>query len=103
MTLNQYQKRARMYMQGNVKNDALYLALGLGGEVGEVLEKIKKEIRDGVFEKKALQKELVDVLWYLSQLSYAYDFDFEDVAKANLSKLQDRYKRGTIGGEGDNR
>ena len=44
MTLNEYQKRARMYMQGNVKNDALYLALGLGGEVGEVLEKIKKEL-----------------------------------------------------------
>jgi len=103
MTLNQYQRRARVYMQGSVKNDALYLALGLGGEVGEVLEKIKKEIRDGIFEKKALQKELGDVLWYLSQLSYAYDFDFEDVAKANLSKLQDRYKRGTIGGEGDNR
>ena len=103
MTLNQYQRRARVYMQGNVKNDALYLALGLGGEVGEVLEKIKKEIRDGIFEKKALQKELGDVLWYLSQLSYAYDFDFEDVAKANLSKLQSRYKRGTIGGEGDNR
>ena len=103
MTLNEYQKRARMYMQGNVKNDALYLALGLGGEVGEVLEKIKKEIRDGVFEKKALQKELGDVLWYLSQLSYAYDFDFEDVAKSNLSKLQDRYNRDVISGEGDNR
>ena len=44
MTLNQYQKRARIYMQGNVKNDALYLALGLGGEVGEVLEKIKRKL-----------------------------------------------------------
>ena len=103
MTLNEYQKRARIYIQGNVKNDALYLALGLGGEVGEVLEKIKKEIRDGVFEKRALQKELGDVLWYLSQLSCAYDFDLEDVAKANLSKLRWRCKRGTIGGEGDDR
>ncbi|MGH8895603.1 MAG: MazG nucleotide pyrophosphohydrolase domain-containing protein, partial [Egibacteraceae bacterium] len=41
----------------------MYYALGLGGEVGEVLEKIKKWHRDGVLDRVQLERELGDVLW----------------------------------------
>ena len=85
-------------------------ALGLAGETGEVLEIIKKMIRDkgGVFEtipedREKLKKELGDVLWYLSALAFYNDIKLEDIAKTNLEKLASRQKRNKIHGSGDNR
>ena len=85
-------------------------ALGLAGETGEVLEKIKKMIRDknGVFSPTPediaeLKKELGDVLWYLSALAFYNGIDLDDVARANLDKLRNRKERNQIHGSGDNR
>lgn len=85
-------------------------ALGLAGETGEVLEKIKKMIRDkdGVFqatpeEIEELKKELGDVLWYLSAIAYYNGISLENVAITNLNKLKDRKARDKIHGSGDNR
>ena len=85
-------------------------ALGLAGETGEVLEIIKKMIRDkgGVFEtaqedREKLRKELGDVLWYLSALAFYNDIRLEDIAKTNLEKLASRQKRDKIHGSGDDR
>ena len=94
----------------------LYCALGLGGESGEVLEKLKKLIRgNGGFvglstlgdpnqdTGKSLAKELGDALWYLSRLASELGFDFSEIAKMNIDKLQGRKARGVIHGEGDER
>lgn len=86
----------------------LYLALGLSGEVGEVLERIKKVVRNknGVWEPEdyeALKKELGDVFWYGAVLGAYFDLDLSDILKANLDKLADRKQRGVIRSEGDNR
>ena len=85
-------------------------ALGLAGETGEVLEIIKKMIRDkdGVFEttsedREKLKKELGDVLWYLSALAFYNDIKLEDIAKTNIEKLASRQRRDKIRGSGDNR
>lgn len=85
-------------------------ALGLAGETGEVIEKIKKMIRDkdGVFQATSedieeLKKELGDVLWYLSAIAYYNDFSLEKIATANIDKLIYRSTRGKIHGSGDNR
>jgi len=80
----------------------------LAGESGEVADKIKKVIRDkgGKLDKETIfeiEKELGDVLWYLSQLATELKLDFEKVAKTNLEKLFSRKKRGKIQGSGDNR
>ena len=85
-----------------------YPALGLAGEAGEVCNKVKKIFRDnnGVVseEKKAdLSAEIGDVLWYVSNLCTELGFTIEEVAEANIEKLQSRQKNNTLHGSGDNR
>lgn len=114
---NYYQERAIQYDTSRlaIDKEARYdgymeKALGLAGETGEVLEKIKKMIRDknGVFSPTPediaeLKKELGDVLWYLSALAFYNGIDLDDVARANLEKLRSRKERNQIHGSGDNR
>lgn len=69
--------------------------LGLVGEVGEVIELIKKDRRLGtkrqILSKEDLTKELGDVLWYLTRLSSVYFIDLEEVAETNIKKLNKRH------------
>ena len=84
-------------------NNLVYPALGLCGETGEVVEKIKKKIRDGIFIRAEIVKELGDVLWYLNALAYELGYTLEEVAYINLNKLQSRKDRDQLQGSGDNR
>jgi NTP pyrophosphatase (non-canonical NTP hydrolase) len=83
--------------------------LGLVGETGEVAEKFKKLYRDqqitqlNEVAKADIQKELGDVLWYLSAVCCYLDIDLEKVAQDNLDKVLDRKSRGVTKGSGDNR
>ena len=109
MDFKTYQKKARETAQyPNLGSNNIYPTLGLVGEAGEVAEKVKKVIRDknGIFDKeskKAIKKELGDVLWYLSNLSTEFGFELDDVASENLVKLKDRSDRNKIIGSGDAR
>ena len=109
MDFKTYQKKARITAKyPNLGSNNIYPTLGLVGEAGEVAEKVKKVIRDkkGVFDeesKKAIKKELGDVLWYLSNLCNEFGFSFEDVASQNLEKLRLRASKGKISGSGDDR
>lgn len=91
-----------------VRAHYIYLALGLAGETGEVVEKIKKAVRDdyGRFTDsgiEAIKLELGDVLWYLTRLASELGLSLDVVAQANLDKLEARKARGKLHGEGDNR
>jgi NTP pyrophosphatase (non-canonical NTP hydrolase) len=93
---------------GKGTGNLYYPALGLGGEAGEVLEKIKKLLRDMDGKptdefRAALTKELGDVLWYINALCAEAGLQIGDVAVANIEKLFDRRARGVLHGSGDNR
>ena len=109
MELNDYQRESRKTaLYPEVGSNPIYPTLGLVGEAGEVADKVKKILRDkkGVFDKdskEAIKFELGDVLWYISQLSSELGYDLEEVAHANLEKLNSRKSRGKIQGSGDNR
>ena len=109
MDFKTYQIKARLTAQyPNLGSNNIYPTLGLVGEAGEVAEKVKKVIRDkkGIFDqesKKAIKKELGDVLWYLSNLCNEFGFSFEEVALQNLEKLRLRASQGKISGSGDDR
>ena len=83
-------------------------AMGLAGEVGELVNKIKKIMRDdkGLIpnhKKEELIGELGDVLWYVATLATELDIDLNEVADLNINKLQSRQERGKLGGSGDGR
>ena len=107
MELNHYQKESRKTaLYPDIGRNAIYPTLGLVGEAGEVADKVKKILRDkeGVFDKyskDAIKLELGDVLWYIAQLSSELGYELEDVANANLQKLNSRKNRGKIQGSGD--
>ena len=80
MDFDDYQTQATktaLYDPNDTTYALMYLSMGLAGESGEMVDKIKKLIRDNdgkvqmgdISEEKRelLKKELGDVLWYLSQ------------------------------------
>jgi NTP pyrophosphatase (non-canonical NTP hydrolase) len=83
--------------------EALYLSSGLASEAGEVAGLIKKWWRDGQISRKDVQKELGDVMWYISQLANTFDLDLTEVLIINRDKLIDRANRDKIRGKGDER
>lgn len=115
MNLNDYQEKiVKFDVFGGIRDcqqvDLPFLdkILGLSGEAGEVADKVKKLIRDqdgriSPADKVALGKELGDVLWYVASAARYLGLDLEDVAQANLDKLDSRLVRGKISGNGDER
>lgn len=72
--------------------DLKYMALGLGGEVGEVLNEIKKLERDDnnimtPQRKLKIIEEMGDVLWYMSAMCNRLDTNFNELIKHNKNKL----------------
>ena len=101
MELNQYQYEAmKTRLPTANANYALY---NLSGEVGELHSLVAKFIRDGKLDMELVKKELGDILWCLAAVVLDYGFTLDDVAEANLAKLQKRKKANTLSGTGDNR
>lgn len=88
---------------GLTERDFRIMELGLPGEVGEVLELLKKNVRDGVLDKANLKKELGDVIYYWTRICTAYGFVPSEVIAANIEKLEGRHQRGTLKGSGNDR
>lgn len=119
-SLNSYQNLAAKTAKYTDNTDGIpwiglsYLTMKLTGEAGEFSEKMGKLVRDTPYwreqtqnwpveTKEALKKELGDVLWYVANLSQELGYSLQNVAEANLEKLESRKERGVIGGSGDNR
>lgn len=111
MDFDEYQRRASATdttTTDDLTYSRMYLSMGLAGETGEVVEKIKHIIRDkggavSAEKLELLKKELGDVLWYCSQLAKSFGISFNEVAEMNIKKLADRASRGVIKSEGDAR
>jgi NTP pyrophosphatase (non-canonical NTP hydrolase) len=113
MQFNDYQAQAVGTAEyPNRGANLIYPALGLAGESGETVDKIKKLWRNlGITSgadlndetKYELVKEIGDVLWYAAALASELKVSLDEVAAANLKKLYDRKSRNVIKSEGDNR
>lgn len=119
VNISEYQEFVKSTAQYTEWNDPektrglpIYAALGLCGEAGELVEKIKKlwrnEPEKGFYNRMLLLTpattllfELGDVLWYLTEICNQLDISLEDVMAANIVKLSGRVKNNTILGEGD--
>ncbi len=113
MDFDTYQAESRKKaLYPDIGNNFVFPTLGLVGEAGEIAEKVKKLIRDkntatpetvASSDREEIQKELGDVLWYLSQLASEFNLSLNDVAQVNLEKIASRHDRGVVHGDGDNR
>ena len=103
MNLNDYQKLALRTINKELtaEENLLNACLGLAGETGEFVDICKKKFFHGhEFDGTELVKELGDILWYISQASFALQsyfmevdkFTLEAIAKANIEKLEARYQ-----------
>lgn len=107
-TFNEYQEQAHKTAIYPTKDTLAYLTMGLVGEAGEIVNKVKKVLRDkgGVLNTATaydIASEVGDCLWYCAELCRFLGWPLEEVAKANLSKLNTRKQEGTLQGDGDNR
>lgn len=109
MNFSEYQKISwQTALYPNKGHNFVFPTLGLAGESGEVAEKVKKIFRDnnGVVDEKikeTIQKELGDVLWYISQIASEFGLSLDKIASENIKKLSSRKNRGTLHGNGDNK
>ena len=109
MDFNDYQLKAReTAIYPNLGGNIYYPTLGLCGEAGEVAEKVKKILRDDKGEitelkKQEVKKELGDVMWYLANVAWEFELTLNEIAVANLEKLQQRQVNNKLHGSGDNR
>jgi NTP pyrophosphatase (non-canonical NTP hydrolase) len=110
MTFEEYQRESRKtarYPEIH-GNKFIYPAMGVAGEAGEFMEKVKKMFRDddGILTEKRkdeIVKELGDIMWYISQVCTDLGIDLEEVPKQNLEKLMSRMERNVLNGDGDYR
>lgn len=80
--------------------DFNYAVVALGGEAGEVLEWHKKRTFRGneAYTDQMLLEEFGDVLFYLTKAAGLKGWSLEQVANANIDKLEARRKvNGVIG------
>jgi NTP pyrophosphatase (non-canonical NTP hydrolase) len=124
LTLNQYQQSLHTYKDRHHECHAL----GLVGELAEVLEEIKgmannpcflstdrevfikagriadmvkKATAHGVpLDREKLKKELGDVLWYITAVASDNKLTLQEIAEANVAKLRARYPEGFVKGGG---
>lgn len=97
MDMHEYQQEASRtipqdrWFNTNVAN----FSMGLSGEVGEVVDHLKKFLYHGhELDKKEVEKELGDILWYLSSMATVMNMDLSQIAKNNINKLKKRYPDG---------
>jgi len=98
MELNEYQLRTRgtaTYDNSGIPGGGLtYAILALAGEVGELANKWKKQLRAGTQtepQREVLADELGDCFWYVGAVAHELGFTLEEVAQQNLEKLKQRY------------
>ena len=79
----------------SVDEQMINASLGLAGEVGEVVDIVKKHMYQGhELEIEELLDELGDVMYYLCWLCMLFQIDFSEICFNNMNKLTKRYPNG---------
>lgn len=113
MGFDEYQEKAAKYDLFEAVMDLkapgfIEKVLGLVGEAGETADKVKKILRDkdGAMsddDRDSIKKELGDTLWYIASVARYLKIPLSDIADSNIEKLESRYQRNKLHGEGDER
>lgn len=119
MNASEYQVKAHDF--ASYGDNAMYPALGLAEEAGEVCGKTAKFIRhnngmtpqdaeesssplmrDEVAKfRTALMSELSDVMWMVAEIATLNGLGLDEIMEYNIVKLTERRSKGLIDGSGD--
>ena len=119
MNARDYQNQAHAF--ASYGENAMYPALGLAEEAGEVCGKVAKFIRhnngmtpqdaekssspltcDEVTRfRAALMSELSDVMWMVAEIATLNGLGLDKIMEYNIVKLTERKSKGLIDGSGD--
>ncbi len=70
-------------------------ALGCSGEVGEMVDVIKKHVMYGKeLDVEHMKEEIADTLWYVSIILDEVGSSFDEVMQMNHDKLEKRFPSG---------
>jgi len=101
MTFDEYQTAARRTTNPalNDRDRVLDAAAGLSEEAGELLGLLRKRaFQAREVPEAALREELGDALWCLAITADALGLRLEEVATANITKLERRHRDGLTQG-----
>ena len=76
------------------KEEILTWGLGIAGEAGDVASCIKKTFAHDNSQEEGIRENLGDTLWYTAMICNFFDWDFQEILKENIEKLQRRYPQG---------
>ncbi len=97
MNFNEYQNAAQRTARPDWTTETrlTMAALGAAGESGEFADMVKKFMfHDHALDREKMKLELGDILWYITEAAAALGYTLEEVAQANIEKLQRRYPEG---------
>lgn len=96
-SIRQQLKNSEWYGQDR-QTDIVHAAIGIGGESGELLDLIKKDVfRGKKHSRDQWISELGDILWYLVAEAELIGSSMDEVWQYNCHKLDDRRKNGKNG------
>ena len=96
MTLDEYQNWTKRTEQETPRETQITeYVFGATGELGEVVDLVKKNIFNGhQASHDRLCEELGDLFWYLARLAAKYNIKLSEVIEYNVQKLTLRYPDG---------
>jgi len=97
MTLDEYERAATRTINTKLdeRDRLLDAAAGLAEEAGEVLGIVRKHLyQSRELSRDKLQEELGDALWCLTIAARSAGLTLEQIASANVAKLQARHPAG---------
>ena len=97
MEIQEFQKLSVRTLNNSLseKEQLANMVIGASCEFSEAGDSLKKYLFQGhELDKKHIEEELGDTMFYICNLATLLDIDMEDVLEKNIEKLNKRYKNG---------
>ena len=97
MEIQEFQKLSIRTLNNSLseKEQLANMVIGANCEFSEAGDSLKKYLFQGhELDKKHIEEELGDTMFYICNLATLLDINMEDVLEKNIEKLNKRYKNG---------
>lgn len=92
-----FQREARRSLRDDLPYEAMCsnMCMGLAGEIGEVIDIMKKHIYQGKeLDITDVIEEVGDVLWYIANFCNVNNITMDECMESNIKKLKKRFPNG---------